>query len=130
MAVINHRWRAIFLCVSSAVTFWIFNALNKEYTTTINYPVRFVVDETKRTFTEKPPQSIPLEVTGGGWILLRYLLHIYVKPAELPVVKVARRGRVSRQRLYTLLKRHVKDLKVNRITGDMLEVHTKPKSAR
>lgn len=128
MAVMNQRWNAILLCLGSAMTFWLFNALNKDYTTAINYPVHFVINESKHVFTEAPPSSIPLEVTGGGWNLLRYLLHISVKPAELPVAKVARRGRVSRQRLYNLLKKHIKDLKVNRVLLDMMEIHTKPKT--
>ena len=100
MAATHSQWRVILLCCSGAVVFWLFNALNKDYTTVIDYPVHFVMDETQWTFTEAPPKHIPLEVTGGGWNLLRYLLHLYVKPVDLPVAKVARRGLVRPQRLY------------------------------
>ena len=127
MAVIHQKWRVMLLCFSSALTFWLFHALNKDYTTTINYPIHFVIDESKRVFVEEPPQTIPLEVTSGGWKLLRYMLKLYVKPIDLPVAKVARRGRISPQRLYVFLTHHLKDVKVNRIMLDTLDVRTQPK---
>ncbi len=130
MAALHHNWRVMFLCVSSALTFWLLHALNKDYTTTINYPIHFVIDEDRRTFVEEPPQTIPLEVTSGGWNLLRYTLKLYVKPIDLPVTSVARRGRISPQRLYAFLTRHLKDVKVNRIMIDTLDVRTQPKPTR
>jgi hypothetical protein len=123
----NNGWRVILLCVSGAVIFWLFNALNKEYTTEVNYPVHFVVDTTKVTFTEEPPHKIYLEVTGVGWNLLRYLLHLNVQPIELPVEKVSRKGLVSQNRLYSILSKQLKDLKVNKVMIDNLYLHTQPK---
>lgn len=129
MATTTHsRWRIITLCMGVAVIFWLLNALNKDYTTTVNYPVHFVLDDSKRTFTETPPSRIALEVTGGGWNLLRYLLHINVKSINLPVSKVIKRGHLSRERVYVVLKKHLKDLKVNQVMTDTLQLHLQKKT--
>ena len=126
MATMTHsRWRAIALCMGFAAIFWLFNALNKDYTTTINYPIRFIADNTKQAFIEAPPSKISLEVTGRGWNLLRYLLHVNVIPVEIPVAKVVRRGQISRERVYILLTQHLKDLKVNQVMTDTLRLQQK-----
>ncbi len=122
------RWRVILLCVSGAVVFWLFNALNKEYTTEVNYPVHFVVNDTQEIFTEEPPHKIPLEVTGGGWNLLKYLLQLNLQPVELPVEKVSKKGLVSQEKLYAIFVKHLKDLKVNKVLIDSLYVYTQPKA--
>lgn len=122
------KWRVILLCIGGAITFWLFNALNQSYTTEINYPVNFALDQGNMEFTEDPPHQIPLEVTGGGWSLLRYLLHFDTQPIEISVRKVARRGRISREKLYSIFSKNLKDLKVNRILLDTIHVHTHRKA--
>jgi hypothetical protein len=124
----KNRLRIILLCISGAVVFWLFNALNKEYTTEISYPVQFVMENSKLIFAEEPPQKIQLEVTGVGWNLLRYLLHLYVEPIRIPVEKVTKKGLVSQNRLYSIFTKHLKDLKVNKVMIDNLYLHTQPKA--
>ena len=36
------------MCIVGATTFWFFNALNKSYTTTINYPINVQFDEDQK----------------------------------------------------------------------------------
>lgn len=114
----KHRWRTIFLCMVGAVVFWLLNALNKEYTTEIDYPVLFVVDKSGEVFAKIPPATLHLEVTGSGWRLLRYLLRLGVQPVELPFAKVAKRGQIKSERLYPLFAKKLKDLKVRRVILD------------
>jgi hypothetical protein len=35
------NWKAVVLCVFAAMIFWFFNALNKNYTTNISFPIAF-----------------------------------------------------------------------------------------
>jgi len=83
----KHRWQTLLFCMGGAMMFWLLNALNKVYTTDINYPVIFIIDDSKVVFSKIPPPTIRLEVTGGGWKLLRYLIRLNVQPIELPVEK-------------------------------------------
>lgn len=123
------QWRAMLFCISIAVLFRVFNALSKDYTTVIQYPVNFTIEDKKLTFKEEPPKKIPIEFTGRGWALLRHQLRLYTSPVELPVARVARRGRVSHTRLYTLLSQHFQDLRVNKVLVNKLRIYTRPKPA-
>lgn len=123
----KHRWRTILFCMGGAAVFWLLNALNKVYTTEINYPVHFVIDESKVAFTKVPPPSVSLEVTGGGWRLLRYLLHVDVPPIKLLVAQVTSKGHIRSEYLRSLFDRKLKDLKVHSVLlDDTPSVHTLP----
>ncbi|XWN35252.1 MAG: hypothetical protein ROO73_00435 [Roseivirga sp.] len=124
----EYRWHLIFFCVSGATVFWIFNALNKEYTAEIECPVQFVIDESKVEFVEPPPRTLPLEVKGGGWKLVRYLVYLEMYPAELPIAKVTRRGLIRKEQLRTTLDKKLKDLRVEKVLIDTLYIRTQPKT--
>jgi hypothetical protein len=121
----KHRWQTVLVCIFGAMVFWRLNALNKVYTTDMNYPVAFIIDESKVAFTKVPPSTIRLEVTGGGWSLLRYLLSLHVQPIELPVAQVSKRGNIKSEYLWPIFNKRLKDLKVRSVLMDeALCVHT------
>jgi hypothetical protein len=120
----KHRWQTIFFCIVGAMMFWLLNALNKVYTTDINYPVSFVIDESKVALSKEPPSTIRLEVTGGGWRLLRYLLRFHVQPIDLPVAQISKKGQIKGEYLWPIFNKRLKDLKVRRVLmGEPLYVH-------
>lgn len=121
----KHRWRTILFCMGCAIMFWLLNALNKVYTTDINYPVVFIVGESKVVFSKTPPPTICLEVTGGGWKLLRYLLRFNVQPIELIVAQVSKKGKIKSEYLLPIFSKKLKDLKVRRVlVGEAICVRT------
>jgi hypothetical protein len=121
----KHRWQTILFCMGCAIMFWLLNALNKVYTTDINYPVVFIVGESKVVFAKTPPPTICLEVTGGGWKLLRYLLRFNVQPIELPVAQVSKKGKIKSEYLLPIFSKKLKDLKVRRVlVGEAICVRT------
>ncbi len=64
--------KVVVLCIATATTFWILNALNKDdYTTVVDYPIEFVFDKEKFVPIEMLPKTIQLEIKGNGWDLLR-----------------------------------------------------------
>ena len=64
--------KVVVLCIATATTFWILNALNKDdYTTVVDYPIEFVFDKEKFVPIEKLPATIQVEIKGNGWDLLR-----------------------------------------------------------
>jgi len=124
----EYRWHLLLFCVSGATVFWLFNALNKEYTTEIECPVQFAIDESKVEFVEPPPRTLPLEVTGGGWKLVRYLIYLEMYPVELPIAKVTRRGLIRKEQLRNTLDKTLKDLRVDKVLIDTLYIRTQPKT--
>ena len=114
----------MFCCIGGATVFWLLNNLNKVHTAEINYPISFVIDESKMVFATTPPPTIRLEVTGGGWRLLQYLLRFNVQSIQLPVAHVAKHGHIRSEYLYPIFAQRLKDLKVHRVLMDTpLDVH-------
>ncbi|MFC6996693.1 YbbR-like domain-containing protein [Rufibacter roseus] len=78
-------WRVVLLCFLTAGTFWLLNALNKNYTTVVSYPIKFVFDQEQLVPVKPLPEEVTISVTGKGWKLLRNNLKFQVQPAELTI---------------------------------------------
>jgi hypothetical protein len=79
-------WKVIVLCLLVATTFWFFNALNKNnYTTRINYPFQISYNDSLYVPIKPLPKEIEIEVTGGGWDLLRKSFGFEMNPVVVPV---------------------------------------------
>lgn len=76
-------WRAVTACFLAASTFWMLNALNKVYTTRIDYPVVWRYDARKYIPLQPLPTEVAVNVTARGWKLLRKNLMLDVRPAEI-----------------------------------------------
>ncbi len=63
---------SFFLVLS--VIFWFMNALSKNYTTTIDYPVRYRNFPEDKIMIGNLPEHLSLEVNAHGYTLLRYRL--------------------------------------------------------
>lgn len=73
--------KVILLCLLAATTFWFFSALNKsDYSTKIEYPITFVYPTDSTILLGELPENIILDVTGGGWNLLRKTFSIDNSP--------------------------------------------------
>jgi hypothetical protein len=77
------EYPAILVCLFMAGVIWFFNAMNKEYTTQIKYPVHFNFDEERLTSIGELPEKLKVNVTGQGWNLLKRSLYYNVKPVEI-----------------------------------------------
>ena len=67
----NSRIVVFLICLSIATTLWFLNALSKNYSTTVSYPVKFTNPPANRFLAEKPPEKLELEINGQGFALLR-----------------------------------------------------------
>ena len=76
-------YRAVTACLLAAAVFWQMNALNKTYTTELDYPLVWTYNTRRFVPLEALPTSVPVTVTGQGWRLLRCNLKVGVRPAEL-----------------------------------------------
>ena len=73
--------KVVVLCILTATTFWILNALNKDdYTTVVDYPIEFIYDSEKYVPVSPLPKSFQAEINGNGWDLLRKYFNINESP--------------------------------------------------
>lgn len=85
----NNRIVVFLVCLSFATTFWFFNALSKNYTTTVSYPVKFTNPPANRFLAEKTPEKLELEINGQGFALLRDKLFSFA-PIKLDIEDITK----------------------------------------
>lgn len=78
------KLKVVALCILAATTFWFFSALNKsDYTTRLAYPLNFTYNQDSTYVLSALPENILIEVSGGGWNLLRKTLLFDTPPIEV-----------------------------------------------
>ncbi len=67
----NNRIVVFLVCLTIATTLWFLNALSKDYSAEISYPVKFINSPANRFMAEKMPSKLNMEINGQGFTLLR-----------------------------------------------------------
>ena len=71
----------VVLCVFTATTFWVLNALNKEdYNTVVSQPINIQYNREEFQAVEELPGYVQIEINGNGWDLLRKYFQFNVTP--------------------------------------------------
>ena len=77
----NDRKLVIYLiCVGIATIFWFLNALNKEYTVELKFPVKYTNLPPNKVLVTPPPKELTLKVHAYGFTVLRHKLSISFSP--------------------------------------------------
>lgn len=110
------------LCVSAAALFWFLTALNKTgYTLNVEYPVRFVYNDSLYVPTSPLPRTVMVNVSSDGWGLLRHSwLPFRVEPVDYVVKDPIQASVINTASLTAALEEHVKKLHVNYVLADTL----------
>ena len=88
------------LCVVTATTFWLLNALNKDdYTTVVRQPIAFSYDQSEFMPVEPLPEQISIEINGNGWDLLRKYFKFKSTPFVIELEDPSRNGFVLTRNL-------------------------------
>lgn len=116
------NWRAVTLCFLAATVFWIFNALNKEHTTNIDFPLVLAYDQTKYVPAAQLPSHLTLNVTGNGWDIVRRQLGFKVPLLNIAIEKPADFAAVPSSSLTPVLSPQLTNLKLNFVSTDTLRV--------
>ena len=111
------------LCVFAATTFWFLNALNKEHTSTIRYPLEFLYDSETYIEVESLPEYVQINVNGVGWNLLKNSLGIKVSPLQIPVEDPVDTRRIAGNALPGLISEQLSDFQLNYVLTDTLRIH-------
>lgn len=124
------NWRAVTLCVFAATVFWVFNALNKNYTTNINLPLQFDYDEEKYIAVRPLPQAIRFNVTGLGWNLFRRSAGLRVPPLVVPLPQPSEVKKIVGSTVPALVTNQPEGFDINYVLTDTLHVAIEPKATR
>jgi hypothetical protein len=111
------------LSVLAATLFWLMNALNKDgYTTKLGYPLKVEFNDSLYIPTMVLPKQISVNVSGNGWTLLRRQFAINALPLIYPIKQPLKTKFINTASLTDLMSDQIKDLKVNYVATDTLEL--------
>ncbi len=81
---------AFMACLLIATVLWFLNALGKDYTSTVSYPVKYVNPPSKHFLANTPPAKFELKVEAHGFTLLRHKLSLSFSPIILNISAITR----------------------------------------
>lgn len=82
----NDRRLIIYLiCVAIATIFWFLNALNKEYSVELYFPVKYTNLPKNKLLSNTPPDRFSLKVNSYGFTILRHKLSLAFSPLVFDV---------------------------------------------
>ena len=124
--------KVIVLCVIAATTFWFFSALNKsDYSTKIEYPITFTYDADSTVVLSELPENIIVDVTGGGWNLLRKTFSINSPPMEIPLEDPTNTSYIlGRNLAQDVSERLQGDLRLNYVVTDTIFIDIEKKAQK
>src|ERR1041385_5478344 len=83
------NWKAVILCITAAMVFWVFNAFNKDYSTNIRFPILFEFDGERYLPAEHFPKTVTANVSGNGWDLFRRYVGLKTVQVIIPLERPA-----------------------------------------
>jgi len=126
----KRNWKAVVLCLFAATVFWFFNALNKNYSANISFPLAFDYDSENYIPVKPLPENIRLNVSGLGWDLFRKSSRLKVPPLIVPLEKPSEVRKIVGSTLPPLFSNQLTDLQINFVLTDTLFVDIDEKIRR
>ncbi|MEO0331959.1 MAG: hypothetical protein AAF223_09765 [Bacteroidota bacterium] len=117
--------KVVVLCLIAATTFWFFSALNKEgYTTRIRYPVNITYPSDSNIYLlSELPEDVTVQVTGGGWDLLKKSLRLNTSPVEISLDTPTQTKYILGQALAEQIGNQLDNLTLDEIVTDTLRIN-------
>lgn len=126
----RRNWKAVVLCVLTAVIFWLFNALNKTYTTNISFPLAFDYDDQNYIPVDGLPADVRLNVTGNGWELFKRSTGVKMEPLQIPLDRPGEIKKIEGSGLKFSFTDQLNGLEINHVLNDTLYVDLEPRVGR
>jgi hypothetical protein len=124
------NWKAVALCFIAALTFWLFNALNKEYSTNLRFPLRFEFDQTQFAPARQLPQNLLINVRGNGWDLFRKYFGVRLPVLIIPLERPAETKKIVASTLPALISSQLNGIQINFVVMDTLRVQIENRVTR
>lgn len=124
------NWKAVVLCIFAATVFWFFNALNKNYSTNINFALAFEYDQDRFIPMTSLPSTVRMNVTGSGWDLFRRSLGFKVPPLVIPLERPAEVSKIVGTTLPAIFAGQLERLTINFIITDTVRIQLEEKTRK
>ena len=124
------NWKAVTLCLLAAAVFWLFNALNKNYSTNIRFPLQFEFDQRKYAAAVALPKDIVINVNGNGWDLFRKYFGIRVPTLVIPIERPIESRRIPGNSLPVVLAPQIGGLHINFVVHDTLRLKIENRASK
>lgn len=118
------------LCIFAATVFWFFNALNKTYTTNVNFPLHFDFDSKTYVAVKALPEHVRINVTGNGWDLFKRRAGVKVSPLEFPLERPSETKKIIGSTLPVFFSSQLSGLQINFVITDTLYIDLEPRADR
>ncbi|MFT4834010.1 MAG: hypothetical protein ACI83W_002120 [Marinoscillum sp.] len=125
-----NSWKVVLLSIIGATTFWFFNALNKDYDARTSYPIDFQFESDSVVVMVPLPTSLSIDVSGGGWNLLRRTFWLTVSPIQIVLENPTEIGFYTRNSLLPLVTSQLSELKINALLTDTLYINIERKRSK
>jgi hypothetical protein len=102
------------ICLLIATVLWFLNALSKDYSTEIAYPVKFINPPRNQFVSGEMPSKLELKVEAHGFILFRHKLSLSFSPLVLNISDITK-DLTSVSGTYTIQTSNL----INRISNQM-----------
>ncbi|MDH5366110.1 MAG: hypothetical protein OEW67_03935 [Cyclobacteriaceae bacterium] len=126
----SSNWRAVLLSIGAATTFWFFNSFNQNYTASISYPVNFVFARENFVIIEPLPEEVQINVSGGGWSIFRKTFGFNLTSGNITLEQPADVKKIVGSGLLPIISEQLKELRVNYIITDTLDINIERKKSR
>lgn len=113
----------VFLVISTG--FWFLNALRKEYTATLSYPVKLVNVPKGKMLPEDFKSRIEIKVRAGGFVILRYQLSNTFLPLTFDVSEMNATSSGNQDGVFAVTKEE-QDRIVGQLSPGMELIEVKP----
>jgi len=125
----NKRIIVFLVCLFIATSLWFLNALSKDYSATISYPVKFTNPPANRFLAEKTPAKLDLDIEAQGFTLLRFKLLSFA-PIKLDVDEITKNLETnsgtfrvtSRNLISGITDQLSSEIKITNITPEVLNI--------
>jgi YbbR domain-containing protein len=118
----KRNWKAVVLCLMAGTVFWFFNALNKNYSANITFPLAFEYNHETYVPVRPLPTALRLNVSGLGWDLLRKSSGLKVPALVIPVERPTETRKIVGSMLPAHLATQLEGLQINFVLTDTLRI--------
>ncbi|MEP4531941.1 MAG: hypothetical protein ABJ004_02570 [Cyclobacteriaceae bacterium] len=125
-----NNWKVVLLSLGGATTFWFFNALNKDYNAVISYPIEFQFARDSVVIMEPLPNTVTIDVSSGGWNLIRNTLFFNVTPIQVELENPTEISYFTRSSVFPLITDQLEGLEVNYMVTDTLYINIEKKKVK
>jgi hypothetical protein len=130
---LNRKDVQVFLvCLVGATGLWFINALTKDRSEVISYPIEFIYDREQYVELKPLPSTIRIGVKGSGWQILRKIFRVRVKPVQYVLDNQTQP--LKRYLLAAQLRRDVasmlKEVRLEEILNDTIPIVMDKKASR